>query len=110
MRIIIAVAGADHVLDKRQFEAAEIIVRSHRQFRQKTPMDVKRMIKDQARILAADSGLALAGLALLLKTQEERSEAFDIAVKIALADFRVDLSERTMLTKIRKVLDLHHGD
>ena len=110
VRIIIAVAGADHVLDKRQFEAAEIIVRSHRQFRQKTPMDVKRMIKDQARILAADSGLALAGLALLLKTQEERSEAFDIAVKIALADFRVDLSERTMLTKIRKVLDLHHGD
>jgi tellurite resistance protein len=46
----------------------------------------------------------------MLPTQAEREKAFNVAVEIALADFRVDLGERQVLTRIRKTLELHHND
>jgi hypothetical protein len=68
------------------------------------------LIRGQARILSAHTDLALNALAHLLPTQAEREAAFDIALKIALADRRVDRGERRLLTRIRRVLELHHND
>jgi pimeloyl-ACP methyl ester carboxylesterase/tellurite resistance protein len=110
IRIILAVAGADRILEKSQFDAAEKIIRHHHRFRDQTPATIRQMVADQARILSADINLALAGLALILTTHPERLEAFDIAIKIAVADFRVDFKETTLLTEIRRVLELDHDD
>jgi hypothetical protein len=63
-----------------------------------------------AALIFAHADLALNGLAVMLPTQAEREEAFDIAMKIAIADFRVDLGERRLLTRIRRVLEFHDND
>ena len=110
IRIIIAVSGVNRVLDKRQIEAAEAIVRPHKAFQHFSPEALKQMVRDQARILSANRELALAGLASILPTQAQREEAFDIALKMAVADRRVDLEERSLLTQIRRTLQLHHDD
>jgi tellurite resistance protein len=110
IRIIIAVSGVNRVLDKRQIEAAEAIVRPHKAFQHFSPEALKQMVRDQARILSANRELALAGLASILRTQAQREEAFDIALKMAVADKRVDLEERSLLTQIRRILQLHHDD
>jgi tellurite resistance protein len=68
------------------------------------------MVRDQARILSAQNDLAISGLTAMLPTQAEREKAFDVAIEIAVADFRVDLGERQVLTRIRTTLELHHND
>jgi pimeloyl-ACP methyl ester carboxylesterase/tellurite resistance protein len=110
IRIIIAVTGVDRVMDKRQVETADAIARRYKLFEHHSPADLKQMIRDQARILSAQKDLAISGLAAMLPTQTEREEAFEVAIEIALADFRVDFGERQVLTQIRKTLDLHHND
>jgi tellurite resistance protein len=110
VRIIIAVAGADHALDKREYLAAETIIRRHRHFEHHTPAQVKEMIHNQARILAANPKLALGTLADILPGPAEREEAFEIALKIAVADLNVGVDERSMLNRIRVALSLHHND
>jgi tellurite resistance protein len=110
MRIIIAVSGVDRVMDRRQADAAEAIIAAHAPLQHLSPDALKELIRNQARILSADTELALNTLALLLPTRAERETAFDIALKIALADSRVDSGERRLLTRIRRVLELHHND
>jgi tellurite resistance protein len=110
LRIIIAVAEADQALDKREFLAAETIIRRHRHFQDLTPAQVKQMIHNQARILAANPKLAIGALADILPDPEEREEAFEIALKIAVADLNVGVDERSMLNRIRVALSLHHND
>ena len=110
IRIIIAVTGVDHVFDKRQVEAAERVVQKHERFKNVKPEKLKQMVRNQARILSAQTDLAIDGLSTMLSTQTEREEAFDIALKIAVADFQVDINERQLLSQIRKTLELHHDD
>ncbi|MGD9187627.1 MAG: DUF3141 domain-containing protein [Desulfobacteraceae bacterium] len=110
LRIIIAVAGADQALDKREYLAAETIIRRHRHFEHRTPAEVKQMVHNQARILAVDPKLAIGTLADILPDPEEREEAFEIALKIAVADLNVGVDERSMLNRIRVALSLHHND
>jgi hypothetical protein len=110
IRIIIAVTGVDRVVDKRQVETADSIVRRHKLFEHHSPADVKQMVRDQARILSAQNDLAISGLAAMLPTQAEREKAFNVAIEIALADYRVGLGERLVLTRIRRTLELHHND
>lgn len=110
IRIIIAVTGVDRVIDKRQVETADSIVRRHKLFEHHSSAEVKQMVRNQARILSVQNDLAISGLAAMLPTQADREKAFDVALEIALADFRVDLGERRVLTQIRKTLELHHND
>jgi tellurite resistance protein len=110
VRIIIAVAGADQALDKREYLAAESIIRRHRHFQDRTPAQVKQMVYNQARILAANPKLAIGTLADILTEHAEREEAFEIALKIAVADLNVGVDERSMLNRIRTALSLHHSD
>ncbi len=110
IRIIVAVSGVDRVLDKRQMETAESIIRRHERFQHISPSGIKHMVRNQARILSGHRDLALSGLAQMLQTQTEREEAFDIAVNIALADLSVNVAEHRLLTQIRQTLQLHHDD
>ncbi len=110
LRIIIAVAGVNRSLDRRELEVAGDIVRQHKHYKKMTPAMIKKMIRTQARILSADFQRALNGIAVMLPTQKQRREAFDIAIKIALADLRVGTDERDILTDIRNILKLDRKD
>jgi pimeloyl-ACP methyl ester carboxylesterase/tellurite resistance protein len=110
IRIIIAVTGVDRVFDKRQVEAAGKVVQKHERFKALEPEKLKRIVRNQARILSARTDLAIDGLAAMLSTPAEREEAFDIALKIAVADFQVDINERQLLSQIRRTLELDQDD
>lgn len=110
IRIMIAVSGVDRILDKRQIEAAESVVRRLEQFQHLKPAELKELVRNQARILSAQTELAISSLASMLPTQAEREKAFDIALKVAVADYQVDLNERELLSQIRTTLELHHDD
>ncbi len=107
VRIFIAVTGAKRMLDKREFEAAEKIIRSNSRLSRPSADHYKVMIKEQARVLELDGKLALEGLAALLPTRKDRIEAFKIARQIAEADEKPDRRERAMLERIAKILELN---
>jgi tellurite resistance protein len=90
--------------------AAGTIVRRHPHFQKLTPTAIKQMVHTQARILSADGDRALNGLAVILAGRRERMEAFDIAIKIGIADSVVGAAERKMLATIRKILGLDGND
>jgi hypothetical protein len=106
VRIFIVVTGANRMLDKRQFAAAEKIIKAHSRLRRPSADHYKVMIKEQARVLELNEKLALEGLAVLLPTPEDRIEAFTIAKQIANADEKLDKHEQTMLNRIGKILEL----
>ena len=110
VRIFIAVAGANRVLEKRQFETAEKIIQANSRLNRLAADHYKIMVKEQARVLELDEKLALKGLAKLLPDNKDRIEAFTIAEQIAKADEKLDKRERAMLNRIRKILELDNAD
>ena len=106
VRIILAVAGANRILDKREYLAAENIIRRHSKFQHRTPAEVKQMVHTQARILEANPGLSFSTLADMLPEAEEKQEAYEIACDIALADHMVGQAEYKLLDQIRDILEL----
>ncbi len=106
VRIFIAVAGANRILDKRQFAAAEKIIQANSRLNRPAPDHYKVMIKEQARVLELNQKLALEGLAQLLPTKKDRIEAFKIAKQIANADEKLDKREQAMLDRISYILEL----
>jgi hypothetical protein len=106
VRIFIAVAGANRILDKRQFAVAEKIVQANSRLSKPAADHYKVMIKEQARVLELDEKLALEGLAKLLPTQKDRIEAFTIAKQIANANEKSDKREQAMLDRISRILEL----
>ena len=106
VRIFIAVAGANRVLDKRQFETAEGIIQANRRLSKPAADHYKIMVKEQARVLELDEKMALEGLAKLLPHKKDRTEALAIAEQIARADDKLDKNEQAMLDRIRKILGL----
>ena len=106
VRIFIAVAGSNRILDKRQFAMAEKIVRANKRLSRLSPEHYKVMVKEQARVLELNQTLALEGLATLLPTRNDRIEALRLAQQIASADEKSDHHEKNMLARIAKILEL----
>ena len=106
VRIFIAVAGANRILDKRQFAAAQKIIQSNSRLNKPAADHYKVMIKEQARVLELNQKLALEGLAHLLPTKKDRIEAFTMAKQVANADEKLDKRELAMLDRISKILEL----
>ncbi|MBT8340883.1 MAG: DUF3141 domain-containing protein [Desulfatitalea sp.] len=105
IRIIMAVVGAERALDKRQYRASSEVIRDYKSY-YKSPAEVKALIQTQGRIVSADIHKALEGLAVMLPTLAQREEAFEVAMKIAIADKRVGREELEILNHIRTILDL----
>ncbi|MEW5722245.1 MAG: DUF3141 domain-containing protein [Thermodesulfobacteriota bacterium] len=105
VRIMLAAANADHVLDRREFLAAEAAVREHPAFHQIEPEAFKEMVKDQARILQTDEDRALAALRMLLPRPEDRAAALEIAERIVRADEELSPEEAVVLARIKEVLE-----
>ena len=106
VRIFIAVTGANRMLDKREFAAAEKIIQANSRLSRPTADHYKVMIKEQARVLELNEKLALEGLAVLLPSKKDRIEAVAIARQIAKAAEKLDKREQAMLDRIGKILEL----
>ncbi|MFZ7124703.1 MAG: DUF3141 domain-containing protein [Desulfobacterales bacterium] len=105
IRVLLAVAGANQSIDRRQFEASEKYFRRHPRLRLLKPDRIKEIIRHQAQLVAQDPSAALAGLVDLLPERGDRLEALRMAESIATADHELDLLEKDILTKIRRILD-----
>jgi len=106
IRVMIAISGADRIMNDREFETAEKIVQKDRRLRVVPPNDVKAMIKAQSRVLDLDPGEAIGDLAALVPAAKDRRQLLEIARKLARADGRPDEYEEGMLEAIAEALAL----
>lgn len=104
VRIMVAMADADHIFDERELAVAEKIIKANKRLRKIKPADLKRMVKEQSQILETDMDMALNALPKLLPTPDDRIEAFEIANSIATADMLLAEEEEVLLEKIMKIL------
>jgi len=110
VRIMLAMANADRILDKSEFITSEKIVRKQKDLKKIKPADFKKLVKEQSRILQTDEDRALKALPKLLPNQDQRIEAFDFAKQIAFSDSILADEEKVLLEKIRKILDIKSQD
>ncbi|MDM8522502.1 DUF3141 domain-containing protein [Desulfococcaceae bacterium HSG8] len=105
VRIMVAMADANHIFDENQLIVAEKIVKVNKRLRKLDPGDFKRMVKEQSRMLDIDEERAINALPKLLPTPDDRIEAFEIANSIATADLDLVSEEEALLERIKGVLD-----
>jgi len=105
VRIILAVASADGSIDKRELIKAQEILQANERTNILSPTETKRLIRQQAGMLAHDHVEAIRALSDLLTDQEDRAAALAIAQLMAGADNTVNQSEQEMLTTIRTLLE-----
>jgi pimeloyl-ACP methyl ester carboxylesterase/tellurite resistance protein len=106
IRVMIAISGADRIMDDREFETAEKIVQEDRRLRAVPPDEIKAMIKKQSRVLDLDPHGAISELSVLVPKAEERRQLLDIARKLARADGRPDEHEKDMFGAVTEALAL----
>ncbi len=82
IRVIMAIHNADRMYAQKEFDVAEKVVLDHKELRKVPAFDMKRIAKQQAMFLQADSALALNTLPELLKTDERREEVLRIAKQL----------------------------
>ncbi|OQY53003.1 MAG: poly(3-hydroxyalkanoate) synthetase, partial [Desulfobacteraceae bacterium 4572_88] len=106
VRIMLAMADADNVFDREQFMVAEKLVQVNRRLRKLKRNDFKQMLQEQASILDRDRERSLQALSQLLPSQDDRTEAVEIAKSIAYANPFLADKEEAMLKKIGAILDV----
>jgi len=104
VRIAIAVAGADRIYDRRELEAEHAAFAAHPQLAALEGDALKRVIREQTQILAADVELAIATLADLLPDEASRATALAIARQVATADGEIGPEEQARLERFDSIL------
>jgi hypothetical protein len=106
LRIMLAVAQAEHMFDARGFRLAQRIKQEHPVLRELSREWVRAAAKEEAFMLRFDQERALAALPRLLPTEEERREAVDIVRRIGYADGEITPQSEAMLDRIERILGL----
>ncbi len=103
VRMMVAMAGADHIFDKTELVTIGKIVKANTRLKKMKPFEFKRMIKVQSHILEADQERALHTLPKLLPTPEDREAALAFAREIARADMTWADEERTLMERFENL-------
>jgi uncharacterized tellurite resistance protein B-like protein len=106
VRMILAVANVNQRLDRREYAVAHRILKTNNRLKHLKLTDLKRLVKEQAGIVAYDRAEALRTLSSLLPQKADRIEAFEIANSIATADMELDQKEKDLLADIQRTLKL----
>jgi tellurite resistance protein len=106
LRIMLAVAQAEHMFDARGFRLAQRIKEEHPVLRELSREWVRAAAKEEAFMLRFDQERALAALPRLLPTEQARREAVDIVRHIGYADGEITPKSEAMLDKIERILGL----
>jgi hypothetical protein len=106
LRIMLAVAQAEHMFDARGFRLAQRIKEEHPVLRELSREWVRAAAKEEAFMLRFDQERALAALPRLLPTEQERREAVDIVRRIGYADGEITPESEAVLDRIEHILRL----
>ncbi|MDM8539294.1 DUF3141 domain-containing protein, partial [Desulfobacterales bacterium HSG17] len=104
VRVMISMIGIDHIFDEREFKSASSFIREEERFKDISLEDLKKMSKEQSRILQTDETKALNALSILIPEREDRKLAYELAQKIAEADLHLADEEKVLLNKLKKIL------
>ncbi|MEE9914174.1 MAG: TerB family tellurite resistance protein [Deltaproteobacteria bacterium] len=106
IRVYMAVAKIGQHVKRQHFEIGEEIAKTHRVLSKLRPAQFKKIMHEQTAILQADEDRAIHALSVLIKDKDDRMEALSIARRLCLADGVYNDTEKAMLEKIRKGLNL----
>jgi pimeloyl-ACP methyl ester carboxylesterase/tellurite resistance protein len=106
LRIMLAVAQAEHMIDARGFRLAQRIKQEHPELRRIPREQMRAAAKEEAFMLRFDQERALAALPLMLPSAEERREAVGIVRLIGYADGEITPESEAMLAQIERILGL----
>jgi tellurite resistance protein len=106
LRIMLAVAQAEHMFDARGFRLAQRIKQEHPALRGIAREQMRAAAKEEAFMLRFDQERALAALPRMLPTENERREALEIVRRIGYADGEIRAEGEAMLVQIERILGL----
>jgi tellurite resistance protein len=106
LRIMLAVAKAERMVDARGLRLAQRIKQAHPVLREISREHVRAAAKEEAFMLRFDEERALAALPLMLPTEAERREAVEIVRQIGYADGVITPESEAVLAKIEHILGL----
>jgi tellurite resistance protein len=109
LRIMLAVAQAEQMLDVRGFRLAQRIKQEDATLRHIPREHLKAAAREQAFMLRFDRDRALAALAAMLPTEGERRKALDIVRRIGYADGEIRPEGAAVLARIEGILGLENG-
>jgi hypothetical protein len=109
LRIMLAVAQAERMLDVRGFRLAQRIKREDAALRSIPREHMKAAAREQAFMLRFDRERALAALPKMLPTDAERRRALDIVRRIGYADGEIRPEGAAVLARIERILGLEEG-
>ena len=106
IRIYMAVANASGDIKRRHFEIADEIAKTHKVLSKMRPSKFKKIMHEQTALLQANEDKAIEALSSLIKDKNDRLEALSIARRLCQVDGACDDTEKNMLDKIKKGLEL----
>jgi pimeloyl-ACP methyl ester carboxylesterase len=107
IRIMIAVAGRDKIIDVRKFHVAEQIFQENDKLKILTPGEFKAIVREQADILATVPQMAIKSLRLMPLSQQDRVELIHIAERIAQSNGEViEKKDQKTIASLRQVLQI----
>jgi tellurite resistance protein len=106
LRIMLAVAQAEHMFDARGLRLAQRIKQEHPELKRIPREQIRAAAKEEAFMLRFDQERALAALPLMLPTEEARRDAVEIVRRIGYADGEITPESEAMLAKIGRILGL----
>jgi poly(3-hydroxyalkanoate) synthetase/tellurite resistance protein len=106
LRIIIAIASADEIIDKSEFAAVQSIIRNHPKLSRLKPVQLRKIAIEQSRLLHLDREKALKTLPKLIHYKKDRREALEIAEKIALSDSVIHEKEEKIIKRIESIMKI----
>ena len=105
VRIMVAVAHADVILNRKVLAAYRQITAADDRLGRLTIEEFKHLIRQQSCILHADRDKALAALKKLIPAPRDREKALDIARQVAMADAVLIDEEKELLHRIQDILN-----
>jgi len=106
LRIMLAVARAERMVDARGLRLAQRIKQEHPVLSPISREQMRAAAKEEAFMLRFDEERALAALPVLLPSEAERREAVEIVRRIGYADGVITPESEVVLAKIERILGL----
>jgi pimeloyl-ACP methyl ester carboxylesterase/tellurite resistance protein len=106
VRVMIAVADIDRVMDVREFQLAEKIIQENPRLKALSAEEYKTLVREQARILAMVPQKAISGLGRMGLSEKNRRQLYRIAEMIARSDGERKEKEGEILTSLKRTLQL----
>lgn len=104
IRMMVAMARVDGSVDDAEIRAATKIVMAQKRLKSKTPDEMRKITREQARILQTDWDKALETLPKLIRSKRDKERAMKFVKDIALADKVIDKKEQGLLDKMESIL------